>query len=186
MWDLDESVAGMLDDYFERFWAGISGQTLDVYTRISNALPNLSYSRNQPAHLANRTPRLRLLPATDWAADAEYLERAIAHLHDVARQITTLRETAHVEPPVARRLEKLGDALEGAIASLDVSLHLCRFLLARDGPDAHGAAADARAAHERFASIQTPRRLQGGTLWTGQWRRDEAFANLERESRTVG
>jgi hypothetical protein len=186
MWNLDESVAGLLEDYFELFWSGISGQVRDVYAQISDALPNLSYARNQPAHLANRTRRLRLPPPTDWTADAIYLQRAIAQLRDVHRQVAALRETAHPEPPVARRLEKLGDAVEGAIAGLDVSLHLRRFLLARDGPDAQAAAAEARAAHARFASMQTPRRLRDGTLWTGQWRQDEAFANLERETSTAG
>jgi len=185
MWDLDESVAAMLDDYFERFWAGISSQIFDIYTQISDALPNLSYARNQPAHLANRARGLRLPPATDWAADATYLERAIAQLQGVTRGVAALRETARLEQPVARRLEKLGDALEGAIASLDVSLQLRRFLLARGGPNAEAAAADARAAHARFVGMQTPRRQQDGTLWTGQWRRDEAFADLERETSTA-
>jgi hypothetical protein len=186
MWDLDESEEALLDDYFERFWAGISSEIFDLYTHISDALPNLSYARNQPAHLANRARGLRLPPATDWAADATYLEPAIAQLHEVATRVAALRETARLERPVARRLEKLGDALEGAIASLDVSLQVRRFLLARGGPDAEAAAAEARAAHAWFVSMQTPRRLGDGTLWAGQWRRDEAFADLERETSTAG
>jgi hypothetical protein len=180
MWDLNEPLAGMLDDYFQRFWAGVSGQMSEIYTQISDALPNLSYARNQPAHLANRSRGLRLPPAADWAADTTYLERAIAQLRDIASRVAAMRETAHLELPVARRLDKLGDALEGAIASLDVSLQLRRFLLARGGPDADSAAAEARAAHARLVSLHTPRRLREGTLWSGQWRRDEAFADLER------
>jgi uncharacterized protein DUF4838 len=181
MWNLDEPVDEMLRDYFERYWAGISDDARDVYRQVSEALPNLSYARNQPAHLPNRALGLRLPPAANWAPDAAYLERAMARLVDVARRVVTLRDTAHLEPAVEQRIGKLADSVEGALASLDVSLRIRQFLLARGGPGADAAAAEARAAHARFVDIQTPRRLREGTLWTGQWRRDEALAELERQ-----
>src|SRR5712691_717904 len=182
MWDIDEPVRGLLDDYFARYWAGTSGEVRDVYTALSEALPNLTYASSQPAHLANRSPGLRLPPKERWASDAEYLERAVELLGDVARRVATLRETAHVEAPVERRLVKLGDAIQGALASLEVSLGIRRFLLERGGPQAASAAAAVRAAHARFVALQTQERLHDGTLWTGRWRRDEAFAEWEREA----
>src|SRR5439155_10838781 len=162
-------VTGLLDDYFARYWAGISGEVRDVYAAVAEALPNLTYASSQPAHLSNGSPGLRLPTEERWASDADYLQRAVELLGDVARRVATLRETAHVEAAVERRLVKLGDAIQGALASLEVSVGIRRFLLARGGSRAASAAAAVRAAHARFVALQTPERVHDGTLWTGRW-----------------
>ena len=182
MWDLDGSADALLDDYFARYWEGIGAETRGIYQAVAEALPNLSYARNQPAFLANRSPGVRPPPAEQWAPEAAYLESAIEKLGSVARQVSALRETTTVEPIVGRRLARLADAIDGARASLAVSLGIRRFLLARGTPGAATAATEARAAHDRFVAMQTPERMSAGTLWTGRWRRDDTFADWEREA----
>jgi hypothetical protein len=39
-------VTELLDDYFQRYWGGIGPQVREIYTSISDALPNLSYSQS--------------------------------------------------------------------------------------------------------------------------------------------
>jgi hypothetical protein len=185
MWNLDGSVERLLDDYFVRYWGGIGQGVRGIYKEIAEALPNLSYSRNQPALLPNRSPGVRTPPEEQWAPDIVYLEHAIEKLESVRRRVTTLGDPTTIEPLVGRRLAKLAQALEGACASLAVSLAIRRFLVARGTPRAAAAAREARAAHDTFAAIQTPERLVAGTLWTGRWRRDETFAAWEREASAV-
>lgn len=182
MWGLDAPVEALLDDYFARYWDGVGVDVREIYQAISAALPNLSYARNQPALLPNRSPGIRPPPAEQWAPDAAYLERAIEHLAAAGRSVATLLADPRVDPVVGRRLAKLADAIDGARAGLAVSLGIRRFLLARGTPGAAVAAAEARAAHDAFAAMQTPERLGTGTLWTGRWRRDESFADWEREA----
>ncbi len=180
MWNLDRPATTLLDDYFARYWDGIGTEVREIYQAIAAALPNLSYAHNQPAMLANRSPGVRLPPEEQWAPDAAYLEQAIARLTEVSQQVSRLREGSKVAPVVGRRLAKLADAIDGARASLAVSLGIRRFLLARGTPRAAEAAAEARITHDRFVALQTPERLAAGTLWTGRWRRDETFAAWER------
>jgi hypothetical protein len=184
LWDLDGPVDALLDDYFARYWAGIGGEMREVYDAAAAALPNLSYARNQPAHLANRSSGLRLPPPERWRPEAAYLERAIDDLGAVRQRVAALRGSAAVDADVARRLARLVDAVDGAIAGLEVGLGIRRYLLARGTPAAAEAAAQAGAAHDRFAARQTPERIREGTLWTGRWRRDEAFAAWAREAAT--
>jgi hypothetical protein len=184
MWDLEASPEALIDDYFARYWGELAGPAREVYQAIADALPNLSYSRHQPAMLPNRTPIVRVPPPEEWAPDAAYLERAIEQITVAGRKAAALRATGGPDSPVALRLAKLNDAIEGALASLAVSLAIRRYLLVRGTPAAAAAAADARAAHDRFAALQTPERLTAGTLWTGAWRRDATFAEWEREART--
>jgi hypothetical protein len=114
-----------------------------------------------------------------------YLERAIEQLERVSQRVAALRAGTTLEPLVGRRLDKLADAIDGARSSLAVGLGIRRFLLARGTSRAAPAAAGARAAHDRFAALQTPERMIAGTLWTGRWRRDETFAEWEREASTA-
>jgi hypothetical protein len=185
MWDLDESVEALLDDYFSRYWSGIGPDVRRIYEESAAALPNLSYSRNQPALLPNRSPGVRLPPEEQWAPDIVYLERAIEKLASVRQRVSTFGDPTTVEPLVQRRLAKLDQALEGACASLAVSLAIRRYLIARGTSRAAAVAREARAAHDAFAAVQTPDRIAGGTLWTGRWRRDETFAAWEREASAV-
>jgi hypothetical protein len=186
LWDLDGPVEALLDDYFERYWAGLGGEVRRVYGAVAAALPVLAYARNQPAHLANRSPGLRPPPAERLGPEAAYLAAAIAGLGEAGRRVAALRADAAARPGVAPevgpRLARLADAIDGARAGLEVSLAVRRYLLARGTPEAAGAAAQARRAHDRFAALQTPERLRSGTLWTGRWRRDEVFATWEREA----
>jgi hypothetical protein len=186
MWDLDGSTEALLDDYFERYWAGLGPSVREIYQAIAEALPNLSYSRNQPALLPNRSPGIRPPPEEQWAPDAAYLEGAIERLGRVGPRLAALRASGAPEPAVGRRLARLADAVEGALAGLAVSLEIRRFLLARGTPQAGAGAARLRAAHDRFAALQTPERLAAGTLWTGAWRRDETLAEWEREVGSSG
>ena len=94
----------------------------------------------------------------------------------MSRRVAALRGRPHLDPAVAPRLSRLADAVDGARASLEVSLGIRRLLLARGTPAVGPAAAQARAAYDRFAALQTPERIREGTLWTGRWRRDEDFA----------
>lgn len=199
MWDLDGSAAALLDDYFARYWEGVGDEVRAIDVAIAEALPNLSYARNQPAMLHNRAPGVRLPSEEQLTSDLAYLENALAQLDGVSARASRLRERAKVEPVVARRLAKLADAIDGARASLAVSLEIRRFLLARltpcaaeaasaarsarNTPGAAEAASAARSAHDRFAALQTPERLAAGTLWTGAWRRDATFAAWEREAK---
>jgi hypothetical protein len=182
MWDLDGPAEGLLADYFQRYWGELGAAVREVYEAVAEALPNLAYSRNQPAMLPNRGTTLRLPPVEHAPAQAAYLERAIARLDAVSQRVAELQARGPVDPTIDRRLARLADAITGARAGLAVSLGMRRYLLARGTPRAAEAAAEARAAHEQFAALQTPERLQGGTLWTGAWRRDDAFAAWEREA----
>ncbi|HEY3079169.1 MAG TPA: DUF4838 domain-containing protein [Chloroflexota bacterium] len=181
MWDLDAGVERLLDDYFEQYWAGIGPVVRALYQATAEALPDLSYSRN-PTILMNRHPGVRATPEERWAPDAAYLEGAIGRLDEIGRRVEKLPDGVALDPSVERRLAKLKEAFEGAGASLRVSLGVRRFLLARGTARAAGALAEARAAHDRFAALQTPERLRAGTLWTGAWRRDHVFAEWEREA----
>jgi hypothetical protein len=180
LWNLDESVEALLEDYFARYWAGVGREVREVYDAVAAALPNLAYARNQPAHLANRSPGLRPPLEERCPAEATYLEEALAGLAEVSRRVAALRGRPHLDPAVAPRLSRLADAVDGARASLEVSLGIRRLLLARGTPEAEAAAAQARAAYDRFAALQTPERIREGTLWTGRWRRDDAFATWVR------
>ncbi|HEY3108511.1 MAG TPA: DUF4838 domain-containing protein, partial [Chloroflexota bacterium] len=182
IWDIDASSQALLDDYFERYWAGLGPSVREIYQAVAEALPNLSYSRNQPTLLPNRSPGIRTPPEEQWAPDAAYLERALAQLGPVGERLAALRRDSAPEPAVERRLAKLADALEGALAGLALSLEIRRFLLARGTPGAADAVARARTAHDRFAALQTPERLAAGTLWTGRWQRGETLAEWEREA----
>ena len=186
LWDLDGPVEALLDDYFRRYWAGIGAEVRAVYGAVAAALPVLAYARNQPAHLANRSPGLRPPPAERLGPEVTYLAAALEALGAVSRRVAALRADAagrpDVPPEVGPRLARLADAVDGARAGLEVSLGVRRYLLARGTPDAPAAAARARQAHDRFAAWQTPERLRSGTLWTGRWRRDEDFAAWEREA----
>jgi hypothetical protein len=181
LWDLDSSVEALLDDYFARYWAGVGQEVRDLYEAVAAALPILAYSRNQPAHLANRSPGLRLPPEERLLPEATYLDAAIAGLAEVSRGVATLQGHPDLDSSVAPRLARLSGAVDGARASLEVSLGIRRLLLARGTPAAGPAAAQAQAAYDRFAALQTPERIQEGTLWTGRWRRDEAFAAWVRD-----
>jgi hypothetical protein len=181
MWDLDAGAERLLDDYFERYWAGLGPAVRGIYRAAAEALPDLSYSRN-PTILMNRHPGFRAPPEERWAPDAAYLERAVERLDEVGRRVEELPGGVALDPTVERRLARLKEAFEGARASLRLSLAVRRFLLARGTPRAVAALAEARAAHDRFAALQTPERLRAGTLWTGAWRRDHVFAEWERET----
>lgn len=181
MWDLDVGVHRLLDDYFERYWAGIGPEVRAVYAATADALPDLSYSRN-PTMLPNRSSGVRLPPAERLAPEAAYLEQAIERLDEIAERVAALPGGVRLDQAVERRLAKLKDAFEGARASLHVSRAVRRYALARGTPRAAEAAAEARRAHDRFVALQTPERLRAGTLWTGGWRRDEVFAEWEREA----
>jgi hypothetical protein len=185
MWNLDASAEALLGDYFARYWDGIGTEVQAICEEVAAALPNLSYARNQPAFLANRSPGVRQPPEDQWTPDVAYLERAIEQLERVSQRVTALRAGTTLEPPVGRRLDKLADAIDGARSSLAVSLGIRRFLLARGTSRAAPAAAGVRAAHDPFAALQTPERMIAGTLWTGRWRRDETFAEWEREASMV-
>jgi hypothetical protein len=180
MWDIDQADEALLDDYFARYWAGVGAQVRDIYQAIAEALPNLAYSRN-PAVLQNRAAGIRPPPEDQWAPEAIYLERGLEQLNDVARRVAALRGEP-AEPVVEQRIVKLADAVDGARASLAVSIAVRRYLIARGTPGAAAAAAAARTAHDRLVALQTPARAAAGTLWTGRWRRDATFAEWERES----
>jgi hypothetical protein len=76
--------------------------------------------------------------------------------------------------PVNRHTADVRDAVRAAVAEL------ARYLSRIVGQEVD--VAEARSAHDRFAVLQAPERLQGGTLSTGGWRRDRVFAEWEREA----
>ena len=55
-----------------------------IYGAVAAALPNLAYSRNQPALLPNRSPGIRPPPPEQWGTDAAYLEEATGRLGQAA------------------------------------------------------------------------------------------------------
>src|SRR4029079_6007964 len=69
MWDLDASPDALVDDYFARYWNGLGEPIREIYQAVAEALPNLSYSRNQPALLHNRSTVLRTPPPEQWVPD---------------------------------------------------------------------------------------------------------------------
>jgi hypothetical protein len=181
MWDLEVGVERLVEDYFARYWAGIGARVRAIFEATAEALPDLTYARN-PTVLPNRHAGYRPPAPERLAPEIAYLEAAATRLDEVARQAAALPGEAALDPAVAGRLARLRDAFEGAGASLRVGLGLRRALLARGTPDAAAALAEARAAHDRFAALQTPERLRAGTLWTGAWRRDHVLAEWEREA----
>lgn len=180
MWDLDAGVERLLDDYFERYWAGIGRDLRSVFEATAAALPDLSYARN-PTVLPNRHAGYRPPADDQLGPEIEYLAQAADRLDQVGARVAALSGTG-LDSAVAARLAKLRDAFEGARAAIRVSLELRRAAQARGTAGARAAVAAARAAHDRFAALQTPERLRAGTLWTGAWRRDHVLAEWEREA----
>ena len=184
-WDLEQSLDGLLDDYFHRYWGSLGPAIHEVYDDLARALPDLRYARN-PTYLIGIRPGRAVPPADQLTADERYLAEALVGLTKCARRAAALRREGTGDDTVERRLAKLEEAIAGAIAGLEVSLAITRFHLARGSANARSALAEARIAHDRFVAFQMPERIQAGTLWTGRWSRDELLAAWERELAGVG
>lgn len=183
MWNVDVPLEELVSDYFVRFWKAVAAEVRDIYVDIADALSDLRYTRrSQPAILDNHSEGVWIPPREQWEPAVEYLEHAIPLLSEARQRVEALRRRGDVEVQVRSRLGKLSEAIEGAVASLGVSLAIRRSLLAAGSPGEQEVAREAAESHERFVTLQTPDRLAAGTLWTGAWRRDAWFAERLAQS----